>query len=66
MGEKAVKQGKNQTELQLSKAASCWLFVYMQVKVDVLCHFLSQWPNNASSLKQALVWLLYYKGPRSR
>lgn len=51
MGEKAVKQGNSQSELQLSKAASCWLFVYMQVEVDVLCHCLSQWPNNVSSVK---------------
>lgn len=63
MGEKAVKQGNSQSELQLSKAASCWLIVYMQVEVDVLCHCLSQWPNNVSSLKQALAWLLCYKGP---
>lgn len=44
----------SQTELQLLKAASCWLFVEMQVEVDTLCHCLSQRPNSVFSLKEAL------------
>lgn len=59
MGEKAVIGENSQTELQLLEAASCWLFVEMQVEVDNLCHCLSQWPNSVFSLKEALAPVFY-------
>lgn len=52
--------GENsQTELQLLKATSCWLFVEMQIEVDTLCHCLSQWPNSVFSRKEALALVFH-------
>lgn len=44
----------SQAELQLSRAASCWLFREMQAEVDFLCPSINQWPDRVSSVKAAL------------
>lgn len=44
----------SQAELQLSRAAFCWLFGEMQAEVDFLCHCINQWPDSVSFVKGAL------------